>query len=52
MRYVREEGKAIKSGKSDRINRLDGELPEMEELLECPTDLEQGKGEKLSNTLV
>lgn len=52
VRYVREEGKAIKSWRSDRVNRLDGELLEMEELLECPKDLEQGKEEKLSNLLV
>lgn len=50
VRYVREERKATKSWKSDRINRLDGEFLEIE-LLECPKDLEQ-KGEKLSNMLL
>lgn len=44
-RYVREEEKGIKSWKSDRIHRLDGRLLEMEELLECSKDVEQGKGE-------
>lgn len=50
VRYVREERKATKSWKSDKINRLDRQFLEIE-LLECPKDPEQ-KGEKLSNMLL